>query len=274
MKSVKTLTVVLSMAIALASCSQVPNTGTYKLETQTDSVSYALGFFGAKQVKKSFEQSPFKIDSVDFIKIAKAMADAEMNEQFLKMMSDQFDTLDVDVYKKGFFNQFAYGKSYFDEMTADAYLRKIYAQIKEKKSASSPDASANLKKGNEFLAQNKAKKGIIVTASGLQYEIIKEGKGAKPALTDRVKCHYTGTLINGKKFDSSYDHNGGKPSVFGVNGVIKGWTEALQLMPVGSKWKLYIPANLAYGTRGSKPSIGPNEALIFEIELLDIEPKK
>ena len=272
MKSVKTLTVVLSMAIALASCSQVPNTGTYKLETQTDSVSYALGFFGAKQVKKSFEQSPFKIDSVDFIKIAKAMADAEMNEQFVKMMSDQFDTLDVEVYKKGFFNQFAYGKSYFDEMTADAYLRKIYQVIKNKNTTLSPDASENLKKGNEFLTQNKTKKGIIVTASGLQYEIIKEGKGAKPGLTDRVKCNYKGTLIDGTQFDSSDKHGG--PSTFSVNGVIKGWTEALQLMPVGSKWKLYIPANLAYGTRGSKPSIGPNEALIFEIELLDIEPKK
>ncbi len=271
MKSVKTLTVALSMTIALASCSQVPNTGTYKLETQTDSVSYALGFFGAKQVKKSFEQSPFKIDSVDFIKIAKAMADAEMNEQFIKMMSEQFDTVDIEVYKKGFFNQFAYGKSYFKEMTADAYLRKVYTQIKEKKATNTPKASENLKKGTEFLAQNKTKPGIIVTESGLQYKILKEGKGAKPGLTDKVKCHYKGTLIDGKQFDSSYDK--GEPSTFSVNGVIKGWTEALQLMPVGSKWKLYIPANLAYGTRGN-PSIGPNETLIFEIELLDIEPNK
>jgi FKBP-type peptidyl-prolyl cis-trans isomerase FklB len=242
------------------------------LETQLDSVSYALGFFGAKQVKKSFEQSPFKIDSVDFIKIAKAMSDAEMNEQFVTMMSGQFDTIDVEVYKKGFFNQFAYGKSYFDEMSADAYLRKIFQQVKDKKATNSPVAIANLKKGNDFLAANKAKKGIIVTASGLQYEIIKEGKGAKPSLNDVVKCDYRGTLIDGTQFDSSYDR--GKPATFSVTGVIKGWTEALQLMPVGSKWKLYIPANLAYGVHGSSKTIGPNETLIFEIELLNIEPKK
>jgi len=200
------------------------------------------------------------------------MAGAEMNEQFVTMMSGQFDTIDTEVYKKGFFNQFAYGKSYFDEMSADAYLRNIYQQIKNKKVANSPEAVANLKKGNDFLAANKAKKGIIVTASGLQYEIIKEGKGAKPALTDKVKCDYKGTLIDGKQFDSSYDR--GKPAIFSVTGVIKGWTEALQLMPVGSKWKLYIPANLAYGVHGSGKTIGPNETLIFEIELLDIVTTK
>jgi len=272
MRLVKTLTVVIAITVALASCSQVPNTGTYKLETQLDSVSYALGFFGAKQVKKSFEQSPFKIDSVDFIKIAKAMAGAEMNEQFVKMMSNQFDTLDVEVYKKGFFNQFAYGKSYFEETTADAYLRKIYQQIKDKKTTSSPEAVANLEKGKKFLEENKAKPGIIVTESGLQYEILKEGTGAKPELTDKVKCNYKGTLIDGTTFDSSDKHGG--PSTFGVNGVIKGWTEALQMMPAGSKWKLYIPADLAYGKRGAGNDIGPNEALVFEIELLEVLPKK
>ncbi len=272
MKSIKTLTVVLSMVTAFASCSQVPNTGTYKLETQLDSVSYALGFFGAKQVKKTFEQSPFKIDSVDFIKIAKTVSGAEMNDQFIKMMSNQFDTLDVEVYKKGFFNQFAYGKSYFDEMTANAYLRKVFQQIKDKKSGGSPKAAANLEKGKKFLEANKAKPGIIETESGLQYEILKKGTGAKPNLTDRVKCNYKGTLTDGTLFDSSDKHGG--PSEFGVNGVIKGWTEALQLMPAGSKWKLYIPAELAYGERGAGNDIGPNEALIFEIELLEVLPKK
>ncbi len=271
MKTLRSLTVVLSMVIVLASCNQVPNTGKYTMENQIDSVSYALGFFGAKQVKKSFEQSPYKIDSSEFVKMAKVFANAQLSEQFVNMMQNQFDTLNHDAYARGFLNQFAYGKSYFDEASADAYLRIAFQKIKDKKEMNSPETIANLKKGQKFLEENKNKPGIKVTESGLQYEVIKEGKGNKPGPTDKVKCHYKGTLIDGTQFDSSYDR--GEPSTFGVNGVIKGWTEALQIMPVGSKWKLYIPANLAYGTRGSKPKIGPNEALIFEIELIDIEAK-
>ncbi len=273
MKTLRSLTVVLSMMIVLASCSQVPNTGKYKMENQVDSLSYALGFFGAKQVKKSFEQSPFQIDSSEFVKMAKIFANAEMSEQFVKMMQNQFDTLSHDAYSRGFLNEFAYGKSYFDETSADVYLRKAYQEIKDKKEEiTNKLVGINLEKGQKFLEENKANPGIKTTESGLQYEVIEEGKGNKPGLTDRVKCHYKGTLIDGTQFDSSYDR--GEPTAFGVNGVIKGWTEALQLMPVGSKWKLYIPANLAYGTRGSQPTIGPNEALIFEIELIDIETKK
>ncbi len=107
--------------------------------------------------------------------------------------------------------------------------------------------------------------------SGLQYEVIKSGKGAKPALTDTVVTNYKGTLISGQEFDSSYKR--GTPATFPVNGVIKGWTEALQLMKIGAKWKLYIPSNLAYGPRGAGPLIGPNSTLIFEIELLEIKSK-
>ncbi|MBE8716762.1 FKBP-type peptidyl-prolyl cis-trans isomerase [Cellvibrio polysaccharolyticus] len=122
--------------------------------------------------------------------------------------------------------------------------------------------------GEAFLAENAKKAGITTTASGLQYEVITEGEGAKPTATSRVKTHYHGTLIDGTVFDSSYDR--GQPIDFAVNGVIAGWTEALQLMPVGSKWRLYVPYNLAYGERGAGAAIGPFSTLIFDVELLDI----
>jgi len=122
--------------------------------------------------------------------------------------------------------------------------------------------------GEQFLAANKAKQGVTTLPSGLQYQVIKEGTGPKPALTDKVKTHYHGTLIDGTVFDSSVDR--GQPISFAVNGVIPGWTEALQLMPVGSKWKLFIPSELAYGDRQAGPKIGPGSTLIFEVELLEI----
>lgn len=122
--------------------------------------------------------------------------------------------------------------------------------------------------GEAFLAENATKTGIVVTASGLQYEVITQGTGAIPTATSKVKTHYHGTLIDGTVFDSSV--NRGQPIDFPVNGVIAGWTEALQLMPVGSKWRLYIPHSLAYGERGAGASIAPFSALIFDIELIDI----
>ncbi|HMM02557.1 MAG: FKBP-type peptidyl-prolyl cis-trans isomerase [Dysgonomonas sp.] len=126
----------------------------------------------------------------------------------------------------------------------------------------------NLKAGEEFLAINKNRPGVVTLPSGLQYEILKEGNGSKPKATDQVKCHYHGTLIDGTVFDSSVER--GQPATFGVNQVIPGWVEALQLMPVGSKWKLFIPSNLAYGKAGAGQSIEPNSTLIFEVEILDI----
>ncbi len=127
----------------------------------------------------------------------------------------------------------------------------------------------NKKEGEAFLVENAKKPGVTKTASGLQYKVITEGKGAKPKLTDTVTTHYRGRLLNGTEFDSSYKRN--QPAEFPVTGVIKGWTEALQLMPVGSKWELYIPAALAYGERAQGRDIGPNATLIFEIELIGIK---
>ncbi len=126
----------------------------------------------------------------------------------------------------------------------------------------------NLRAGNEFLEINKNKPGVEVLASGLQYQVIKKGEGKIPVATDQVKVHYHGTLIDGTVFDSSIER--GTPATFGVTQVIKGWVEALQLMPVGSKWRLFIPSGLAYGASGAGQTIEPNSALIFDVELLDI----
>ncbi|EKD91595.1 MAG: Peptidyl-prolyl cis-trans isomerase [uncultured bacterium] len=127
----------------------------------------------------------------------------------------------------------------------------------------------NKMQGEVFLAANKKKTGVITLSDGLQYKVIVQGKGQKPTLTDRVTVHYAGTLIDGTEFDSSYKR--GEPAIFMVGQVIPGWVEALQLMPVGSTWELYIPANLGYGEQGAPPSIGPNETLIFKVQLLDVK---
>jgi FKBP-type peptidyl-prolyl cis-trans isomerase FklB len=138
------------------------------------------------------------------------------------------------------------------------YMKKQTERAKEE----------NTKVGMAFLAENAKKTGVVTLPSGLQYEILKVGNGPKPGLTDKVKTHYHGTLIDGTVFDSSV--NRGEPASFPVNGVIKGWIEALQLMPVGSKWKLYVPYDLAYGDRGAGAMIKPYSTLIFEVELLEI----
>lgn len=128
--------------------------------------------------------------------------------------------------------------------------------------------NAAKQEGEKFLAENKGKEGVVTLASGLQYKILKDGNGPKPKASDTVKCHYEGRLINGQVFDSSIRR--GEPAEFPVSGVIAGWVEALQLMPEGSKWQLYIPSELAYGAHGAGQSIGPNATLIFDVELLSI----
>jgi FKBP-type peptidyl-prolyl cis-trans isomerase FklB len=165
------------------------------------------------------------------------------------------------------------GKPCLTEEQMGTCINTYLSTKRMEKSATERNANAgiieaNHKVGNAFLAENKAKAGVVTTASGLQYEILKQGDGPKPTINDKVKCHYTGVLINGKKFDSSVDR--GEPAEFPVGGVIAGWTEALQLMTVGSKWKLYLPANLAYGDSQAGPDITPGSTLIFEVELLEI----
>ena len=133
-------------------------------------------------------------------------------------------------------------------------------------------AEKNKIEGDAFLAENKNKEGVKTTESGLQYEVITAGEGSKPKATDQVSVHYVGTLIDGTEFDSS--HKRGQPATFFLNRVVKGWTEGLQLMPVGSKYRFYIPSELGYGERGAGPKIGPNATLTFEVELLEIVKPK
>lgn len=149
------------------------------------------------------------------------------------------------------------------------FQKKVQATRKAKQAKL---AEANLKAGNDFLKANAKKEGVVTTKSGLQYKIIKKGTGAKPKLDDTVVTHYEGRLINGQVFDSSYKRN--KPATFPVKGVIKGWTEALQLMKTGAKWQLYIPSDIAYGASQRGKQIQPNSTLIFDIELLEVKSSK
>jgi len=152
-----------------------------------------------------------------------------------------------------------------DPQALQTAMQELQALIQEEqKSAGAGNASA----AEAFMVENRQREGVVTTASGLQYEVLREGVGPKPNASDKVRVHYTGTLLDGTKFDSSIDR--GQPIVFGLDGVIAAWTEGLQLMRVGAKWKLFVPPDLGYGAQGQGP-IGPNSALIFEVELLGIE---
>jgi FKBP-type peptidyl-prolyl cis-trans isomerase FklB len=183
-------------------------------------------------------------------------------------------SVDVDfaLVQKGFEDALNGSKTLMTEEEARAALTQLQSDLRAKQEEKQKVAAeTNKKEGEAFLAANKTKEGVITLPSGLQYKILTPGTGPKPLATDTVSCNYRGTLINGKEFDSSAKQ--GKPVTFPVSGVIKGWTEALQLMPVGSKWQLWIPSDLAYGPQQRGPDIGPNSTLIFEVELVSIEPK-
>ncbi len=173
-----------------------------------------------------------------------------------------FENLNVDLLAEAMRDLLAEGDLKIKQEECDPMIQAYMQTAKQKK------GEAAMQKGKDFLAENAKKEGVVTLPSGLQYQVIKEGTGDKPGLTEKVSTHYHGTLIDGTVFDSSVDR--GTPAQFNVNQVIPGWTEALQLMPVGSKWKLFIPSELAYGDRGAGGSIGPNEALVFEVELLEI----
>jgi FKBP-type peptidyl-prolyl cis-trans isomerase FklB len=183
--------------------------------------------------------------------------------------------IDVDsaALIQGMKDALAGGKTLLTEDEARAALMQLQKEIQEKQQAkAAAEGETNKKEGDAFLAANKTKEGVVTLPSGLQYKILKEGNGPKPTASDSVVCNYKGTLINGTEFDSSYKR--GEPATFPVTGVIKGWTEALQLMPVGSKWQLFIPPDLAYGPRGTPGGpIGPNATLVFEVELISIKEK-
>ncbi|NOG97875.1 MAG: FKBP-type peptidyl-prolyl cis-trans isomerase [Ignavibacteriae bacterium] len=202
------------------------------LQTQEEKVSYAIGNdFGKNLKRQKIEVDP---------------------EIFLAGLKDA--NKDSSLYTE-------------EELTS--IIMEFQKQQQEKMSETNKvEGEKNKKAGEEFLAANKEKDGVVTTESGLQYKVIEEGNGAKPGPEDTVTVHYRGTLINGEEFDSSYKRN--QPATFPVNGVIPGWTEALQLMKAGAKWELYIPSEIAYGARGAGGAIGPNEVLIFEVELLEV----
>ena len=208
--------------------------GQAKMETKMDSISYALGM----DVGSNLGQLGLDLSSdliYQGVKDALMEADPSLTEAEQKALLASFQQIANEAYMK---------------------------MMQEK-------AAAAKAKGEEFLTQNQDAEGVQTTASGLQYKVIEAGTGAQPTVQSTVKVHYEGTLIDGKVFDSSYER--GTPIEFGVMVVIPGWTEGLQLMKTGAKFQFFIPSNLAYGERGSPPSIGPNETLIFTVELLEVK---
>lgn len=206
-----------------------------ELKTEKDKVSYSIGL----DIGSTFKKQDMDIDPAALLK---GLQDGVAGAKPLMTEEQMKETMST------------YSKSMMEKHTA----------------AAKEEGAKNLAAGEKFLAENKGKSGVKTTASGLQYKVLKEGNGATPKETDTVETHYRGTLLDGKEFDSSYKRN--QPASFPVNRVIKGWTEALQMMKVGSKYELWIPPNLAYGERGAGEDIGPNETLHFEVELLGIKP--
>ena len=280
----------IAAAAGFASCTaQAPKAN---LKSETDSLAYMIGVSNTQGLK-DFAEQRMGIDSTtwaDFVKgiedgIHKAskegkayIAGVQIGQQ---VSSDMYDganksifgneateTLSKDNFLAGFIAAIKNGAIVTPE-DAQKYAREHTEAIKAK--ALEAQYGENKAAGEKFLAENKTKEGVITTESGLQYKVIKEGKGEIPTKESTVKVHYKGTLIDGTEFDSSYKRE--EPTSFRADRVIAGWTEALTMMPIGSKWELYIPQELAYGVRGAGEQIKPFSALIFEVELLEIEKK-
>lgn len=270
------------------------------LKTDLDSLSYALGMVNTQGLK------PYLVNRVgmdttymaDFIKglnegartgddkkRAAYYAGIQIGQQIANQMikganyeifgQDSTKSISFDNYMAGFIAGTLEKGGLMTSTQAQTFATIQMEAIKEK--VLEEKYADNKAAGEKFLAENKSKEGVRTTSSGLQYKVLVEGKGAIPADSSRVKVNYTGKLIDGTKFDSSYDHKDkdgkSQPATFGVKQVIKGWTEALTMMPVGSKWEIYIPQNLAYGAREAG-KIKPFSALVFEVELVGIEEKK
>jgi FKBP-type peptidyl-prolyl cis-trans isomerase FklB len=226
-------TVPLALLLAAPACAQEPAAAA-KPETLEQRASYAIGLNFAQNLKS--QQVP----------------------------------VDAELLVRGLRDGLAGTTPALSAEELQSTMQAFQQQMTAKQQASRQEAAtANAAKAEQFLAGNRSQPGVETTASGLQYQVLSEGDGPTPKATDRVKVHYRGTLLDGTQFDSSHDR--GAPAVFGVSQVIPGWIEALQLMKVGSKWKLFVPPALAYKERGAGNVIGPNEVLVFEVELLGIE---
>ena len=281
-----TIFMVFAAAMGLASCAQGPKAN---MKSDIDTLSYMMGASNSQGLK-DYAQGRLGVDSTDYKEFIKGIeegmktTDAKKKAYLagmqigLQVSGDMFDAINRQLFegdsvqslnKDNFLAGFIAAvkeKSFVTPDSAGIYVRAKADEVKEKALEA---RYADYKKENEdFLNKNKTKEGVKVTPSGLQYKVITEGKGAIPADTCNVKVNYKGTLIDGTQFDSSYDRK--EPTTFRANQVIKGWTEALTMMPVGSKWELYIPQDLAYGNRPTG-KIKPFSTLIFEVELLSIE---
>ncbi len=292
MKKVSLILVLAATAVLSSCTAQAPKAN---LANEVDSLSYAIGLARTEGLDqylaqqgidstqmamfiKGFNEGARKIGKDDAAYMAGLQIGQMVSKQWVEGFNrqifgnDSTMTLSRENMLAGFLTGVAKVKGAMTKEEAQEYMTKQMDTIKEK--AIAEKYADNKAAGEKFLAENKEKEGVITLPSGLQYKVIKEGKGAKPTETDRVKVNYRGTLIDGKEFDSSYKRN--EPATFRANQVIKGWTEALTMMPVGSKWELYIPSELAYGTRETGGDIKPFSTLIFEVELLEIvkEDKK
>ena len=227
--------------VSLCSCKKAVVTEVKSLKSEMDSVSYALGVNIGHDLAKNLETLP---------------GDSKINQ---------------DVFLAGLAAELKANETLIAADSAITILQKFFTAVQEK--AMEEEKAKNTQEGKEYMETNGKREGVVTTESGLQYEVITEGKGPKPTAEDIVKCHYHGTLIDGTVFDSSVER--GEPAEFPLNAVIKGWTEGVQLMSVGSKYRFVIPGDLAYGEygMGGRGPIGPNQTLIFEVELLDIVKK-
>lgn len=259
---------------------QAQQTPAAKTEQAPAAKSQAAPASAAKAPKAPAKATPAKTPAVAAAKGASVAALKTQKDKFSYALGMNLGTslhkqsveVDPNIVAQGLRAALAGGKTLLTPEEAQAALMEVQNELRKKQQEKMQVAGeANKTEGEAFLAANKAKEGVVTLPSGLQYKILKEGTGPKPTASDSVVCNYRGTLINGTEFDSSYKR--GQPATFPISGVIKGWTEALQLMPVGSKWQLVIPSSLAYGERGAAGDIGPNATLIFEVELMSIQEK-
>ena len=283
-----TLIMALAVGAGLASCTaQSPKAN---LKTEVDSLSYAIGMARTEGLTqylmqqgvdttqmaefiKGFNEGAAKTSEKDLAYMTGMQIGQMVGKQWVEGFnqqifgSDSTQTISRENMLAGFVAGVIGKGGAMDMMKAQEYMRTQMDAIKEK--ATAEKYADNKAAGEKFLAENKTKEGVVTTPSGLQYKIITKGTGEIPADTSKVKVNYKGTLIDGTEFDSSYKRN--EPATFRANQVIKGWTEALTMMPVGSKWELYIPQDLAYGGRETGGQIKPFSTLIFEVELVGIE---
>ncbi len=280
---------IIALAMMFVACDRGYKHQNVELNNADDSICYAMGTMTGVQLSQYIDSKNDSLDGrAEVLKgLRKGVNDNDEYAKFgmigedLARMLEQMDaegllgdsTLDVDKAKviQGLINTLLDDASVttFEGANPDEYLRNF--QMEKTRKQMLERYSENKKAGEDFLAANKEKKGVFTTESGIQYEILKKGNGKKPLLTDNVRVHYHGTLIDGTVFDSSVDRK--EPAEFGLMGVIKGWQEILQMMPVGSKWRVYIPQELAYGDR-EMGNIKPFSVLIFDIELIKILDKE